>query len=153
MNQLVKFNQRGRRVDDDAKEFAFGIIIGERNDWRYSFTIVNEKKKGVRCINMNEWKIFDIDLEAYFVREKILLSYCTPDGSLHSFETGGRTIPDSPNLRITAIINFLEAVFRYFHKLSCFESIEEVIEKREQLEKEGKVYESKRYNHQYMSTS
>jgi hypothetical protein len=148
MKKLFKFNQRAILVADDAAIYSFGIIISQ-TDEVFSFQLVNDKEEFITYINLNEWKISDILNSAYYTREKILFFYSDPNNSKEVMESGGRTINYE---NFNGILYLLQLMLSHFHRISCFEDIESVLHKKEQLENENKPYEAKLLNHKFVSS-
>ena len=153
MKTLFKFNQRAKLVDNDSNCFAFGINIANIENNKFSFDIVNGKGESIQFINMNEWKIHTITSSHYFEREKISLDFSDPKDIMQKLETGGRTINyDSEDAINSIAYCLLTDVLIHFHRISCFENIDEVVRKHEQLINIGETEHARLYDHRYMDT-
>jgi len=147
MEKLLKFNQRAEKLDDNTDNVSFGIIIQLNDNNSYFFKMVNDKGEPIKFINFNEWKISSITSSNYFDRKKIHMMYRDPENSTETIETGGSTTHCIEHME-----DLLCRVLSHFYRISFFESIPNVINKRKQFELIGDKYEAMDLNHKFMST-
>jgi hypothetical protein len=137
MNMLLKFNQRAEHLDENSTNFFFGIIV-EKTNSGFSFSFVNNQGRTIEFISLNEWKIYEIRTRPYFTREKVYLKYADPQGVKRTLESGGMTLPNEVNGDLYVIANVLLCnILLKFHEISCFENIQRLKLKIDELKNEG----------------
>ena len=133
MNHLFKFNQRAELVDENAANFSFGVSIKKNKD-QFSFDLINNKDESIPFISCNEWKIYAINAEPYFSRLKLRFRYSDPLGSMQTLMSSGRTISDNGDMARS----LLQPLLLHFHRISCFENVESVINKQSKVREKNK---------------
>ena len=153
MEKIFKFNNRAQITNEDYY-FKLKIIQTKGLSFLdYRFLMLNSDTHIIDYINLNEWKIKSITASRYFGRKTISISYIDPTGDNFKLNTGGRKIDETTNsIGIIDMGEFVEEILTHFFKLSCFENVNSVIEKRNSYLENGSQFHKKNYNHTLMTT-
>mgnify|MGYP006277157379 CR=1 FL=1 len=128
MKELVEFTEDFKvyNPEEPFNEAVYYIVIIHDNAQeaihkKFSFRFMDEDKNFVDKININDWKLKDVEIYDYYGRAKISLKICDPQGvNLPEIESGGFSLSGNESANISYVVNRMESELQKVRRISLF---------------------------------